>query len=1201
MSSSIELSFSETVTNVTGTYQIYSIYFTKGIPSGIHKFRLYDASKGFAKFANKLSFFNLNNKSMKINDTTKVTSSFMGGVPMTVKGVNFNNIFTTGQVENSLTSSIHTVRVCGILAPIVSSTSNEIKFKTPEIVYTKEQASLNSNSFKINLLDSNYSNMFDFTSTDTSSSISNVLDDKIDSSIKTTTAKSRISLKIKDAYAALGFRIRLYSVKIRPGLTSGPTDFIDGEIKGIIDATTTASIYQIDNNFDAQWEVMDIIDADRAKNYLEIQFFVNKANVEIAELKYIGLVVNIGTISNSIDCDLDVSFPNDTSTLIQTQVKKVTYNFNSFYTLSKIDDKAIPVISTGTAAGGSTVVFKFNSLKTLLTAAGAAFTKENFSVSLYGNQATVVSVDDVNETLTITTPEKSKATFEEKKPLVISHSSIGNCLIDPSSGFNYRDMWSNKNTWGGEFPPKDGETVFIQNFDIILDLPNIRLNGLFIDNGSLTIPDNMDYNISTKYLIVSGGRLQIGTEAQPFKDHKLTLTLEGTQDDPALPLFGNKVLGVYEGILDIHGKPRTPVWTQLSKTASKGDKSITLKENVDWQIGEKIVIASSDFEPDHCEERIITAVVNNSNPSSSIVSFNEPLMYHHYGLIETMTGISGVTDSIDMRAEVGLISRNIIIQGDEQSSKTEYGFHSLVTSGKKNSELTGIARMSYVQLFRGGQAFQLGTYPIHYHMLGDAKESFVRGVSIYKAFNRAITLHAVNHLRIENNILFDIKGHSLFVEDSVERFNRVTDNLIILTRKSTSLLNVDFHPASFWITHPTNYYEGNHAAGSETYGFWMEFPDRPTGLHLGLDTCPNQEPLGSFKNNVAHSNHLYGLRIFPFYHPVSKPCTPSSTPVKATFENLTVYANGERGFITEEIGLCEFIGFKGADNLISELEVSQVVHFGTGKYGDSPKIIDAVAIGSTNNPATASFKERKKYGIIMPRDDNFILDNARFYNFGSPGSAAVGTCSRCEVSDASTDSGGRTMFVNYLRFDSTVTNRIHFFTPPRDIIADIDGSLAGNPPAIYTKYPSTLPTPVNWVTKYTPHLDNSKNSCSPCTRQTNLGADGLKCTNTSKQQLRRIAFYGLDNGTQMQLNVKAVTGERITTADYDTLQTQVKLVSTSNNDFSKAPDVSIYPFRPNTDPSGWAIPFITGCKYLFTFGTENRNFNSLMSWNIKTF
>ncbi len=65
-------------------------------------------------------------------------------------------------------------------------------------------------------------------------------------------------------------------------------------------------------------------------------------------------------------------------------------------------------------------------------------------------------------------------------------------------------------------------------------------------------------------------------------------------------------------------------------------------------------------------------------------------------------------------------------------------------------------------------------------------------------------------------------GHNFFLQDGIEKNNRFINNLAVSTLPSWSLMNTDQTPASFWITNPNNYFEGNHAAGSEMYGFWFD-------------------------------------------------------------------------------------------------------------------------------------------------------------------------------------------------------------------------------------------------------------------------------------------------------------------------------------------------------------------------------------------
>ena len=59
--------------------------------------------------------------------------------------------------------------------------------------------------------------------------------------------------------------------------------------------------------------------------------------------------------------------------------------------------------------------------------------------------------------------------------------------------------------------------------------------------------------------------------------NKAVITLCGTVTDPEIPIYGAKVLGVRQGVLDLHGRPVNPTWTRLDETAVAGDTSIRLQ------------------------------------------------------------------------------------------------------------------------------------------------------------------------------------------------------------------------------------------------------------------------------------------------------------------------------------------------------------------------------------------------------------------------------------------------------------------------------------------------------------------------------------------------------------------------------------------------------------------------------------------------
>ena len=60
-----------------------------------------------------------------------------------------------------------------------------------------------------------------------------------------------------------------------------------------------------------------------------------------------------------------------------------------------------------------------------------------------------------------------------------------------------------------------------------------------------------------------------------------------------------------------------------------------------------------------------------------------------------------------------------------------------------------------------------------------------------------------------NNIGYDTLGHTFFIEDGAERFNQIEGNLGLVTRRTSSLLDTDTTPATFWITNPNNFFRNN--------------------------------------------------------------------------------------------------------------------------------------------------------------------------------------------------------------------------------------------------------------------------------------------------------------------------------------------------------------------------------------------------------
>ena len=98
---------------------------------------------------------------------------------------------------------------------------------------------------------------------------------------------------------------------------------------------------------------------------------------------------------------------------------------------------------------------------------------------------------------------------------------------------------------------------------------------------------------------------------------------------------------------------------------------------------------------------------------------------------------------------MGLLSRNVVLQGTSPFSQLDrYGGHVMMHS-RGDESLVG--RIENVECRYMGQGFRLGRYPIHFHMIGTVRNSYVRSVSIHHTYNRAIAIHGVHYLRVQQH------------------------------------------------------------------------------------------------------------------------------------------------------------------------------------------------------------------------------------------------------------------------------------------------------------------------------------------------------------------------------------------------------------------------------------------------------------------
>jgi cell migration-inducing and hyaluronan-binding protein len=562
--------------------------------------------------------------------------------------------------------------------------------------------------------------------------------------------------------------------------------------------------------------------------------------------------------------------------------------------------------------------------------------------------------------------------------------------------------WSDPATWPDKkVPAKDDVVTIGKDMNVILDVSPPPLHGINL-NGTLSFADDKDLELTTEWIMVHGA-LEIGTEARPHT-RKATITLTDNVKDEDIAGASvasdrsDRAIMLMGGTLSLHGD-RTNSWTKLSRTAEAGSTSIEVLNAAGWRVGDVIVLASTDFDPHQAERRTIAAIRGNT------ITLDKKLDAMHFGKI---------TFDVDERGEVGMLSRNILIQASPDADTNLFGGH-IMAMGASKMFVEG------VELNRMGQNMHLARYPIHWHLVGDAQGQYIKNSAIHDTYSRCVTVHGTNFLDIENNVTYNNIGHCFFLEDAVEHGNQFVHNLGILTKchpdkpcvptnlapfKSADgknfltdgqnatdiLIPSDNTASTFWITNPDNIYRDNVAAGSDAIGFWFALPEHPTGKFEGTEiskqTWPRRTRVREFKGNTAHSNFdsfMMDRGPRPDGHfavgghtSFANPADANSPLVESVIEDFTAYKN-RNGAIWSRGEMHTFKNLKLADNAIGYTHAS-------GSFGRSAftsRMIDSRFVGESENVGNPRTPAEMAYGRSLPEPElaDFPIRGYEFYDY----------------------------------------------------------------------------------------------------------------------------------------------------------------------------------------------------------------------------
>jgi hypothetical protein len=611
-----------------------------------------------------------------------------------------------------------------------------------------------------------------------------------------------------------------------------------------------------------------------------------------------------------------------------------------------------------------------------------------------------------------------------------------------SFNLNAQGLWSSPSSWPGGMVPVAGNEVTIPlGQTIILDVNPPALAGITV-RGTLRFAE-VPLHLTTDWIMVMmGGKLEIGTEAAPhLNPARITLTGDDV-DVMGLGMGGKFITAMDGGVIELHGISRDELsWSVLDGSLSPGATSMQLRDASTWDPGDKIVLAPSGVDPFEAEE--LTVVTSNSHT----VTFTPPLQFAHFGEIQTING-----KQLDMRAEVGLLTRNILIEGNEESETSAFGGHLMIMNG-------GNGFIEGVEFYRMGQFTKQGRYPCHWHLSGAKYGNYSRFNSVHHSFHRGIVIHGTDGITLQGNVIYDIRSHGyVLAEDGDEEDNIILDNLGILIKQIVRLedyafpdLTVvgvssqsEFRPGVFWMKNPNQVIKNNHAAGSvDGIGFFFD----------GVGTATSLRP-DFFQNNISHSNFSYFIvTVNERYPPLSRghglfvrtDAIPGAT---FNFDGLTAYKNSVSGVWLEEYGQV------ASNAMLSDN--------GTGAILMRASLLNSTVIHQSNNTISPP---AKRYGAIntvskFGRKKDHLVDHVNFYGFPNP------------IFNYEDTMAGPNVSVRNIQVFNSTGPRVAYRSAPimEGAIRDEDGSLTGSGPSLIfhdsyaLKVPSCVTDPANNTT-----------------------------------------------------------------------------------------------------------------------------------------
>ncbi|GMI01353.1 hypothetical protein TrVE_jg13034 [Triparma verrucosa] len=300
-----------------------------------------------------------------------------------------------------------------------------------------------------------------------------------------------------------------------------------------------------------------------------------------------------------------------------------------------------------------------------------------------------------------------------------------------------------------------------------------------LSGGTLNV--NSNTNVITNSITVdSGGTLNVGTAANPVTNVNIYLSnppcdTSGISQSDTAAVRSNSCL--QNGQLTSHGRTNifgtyVRPWTLLRSNALADDNQITVESCEGWRAGGELVVAGG-FRQDQSTKHTIRNIDTLSSPSSCTITLTNPLS-------QDANNYDGFETGSIVQLEILYLTRNVVITGPPNTAQRQ----GIVISQRR----IGVLKIHNTQVTNCGRIF-LGEYCVHFHLLNACPECEIKGNSVSDGWNKGITVHGTSSSLVQDNVVFDIKGVGIYVENGREFDNNFLTNVVGCSKVNDCILN----------------------------------------------------------------------------------------------------------------------------------------------------------------------------------------------------------------------------------------------------------------------------------------------------------------------------------------------------------------------------------------------------------------------------